>query len=240
MILKELLSRVIPDDREGKIGMATGATLFALGLFDKDGGRAQLLKVTGAAVTAYFFFRDQESQFASADQIQEDAGLPVGNAGVSIQERWNGLIGRVFNIEPEPGIEARTDTVADETKGPFLGQPKNALRIAGAWRQPTDGGIVNVATFSKTFQAFAVLENQSAMEVAGQVRVRILHKGLLESGVQTTMFEGPFLRLAPGEMRELEMRLPTVRDTDGKIELALYFAGYNLSSISAQRAFVLA
>ncbi len=246
MALKELLSSLLPDDREGKLGMGAGATLFALGIFDRDGQRAQVLKVAGAAVVAYFFLRDQDSQFASKAEIEKDAELPAGNAGVSLQESYNAFVGRFLGFlgvpgtRPEAGIQDKPDRAADESKGPFLGQPKNVLRIAGAWRQPIDGGTVPIATFSDTFQAFAVLENQSAQEVAGQVRVRILHQGLLQSEPETTMFDGPSLRLAPGELRELDMRLPVVRDADGKIELALLFAGYNLASITAQRSFVLA
>lgn len=231
---------VLGEDRQSKLGLGTGAVLFALGTFDRDPERAKVLKVLGAVVVAFFFLRETTKRGTPAAAVEGAAALPPGNEGISTFEQALGVFGRAVGLEPDAGIEDRPERAADESTGPFLGPPRNVLRVAGAWRQPTDGGTVPVAAFSSTFQAFAVLENQSGQEVAGQVRVRILHEGLLQGGTQTTVFDGPHLRLAPGELRELEMRLPTVRDADGKIELALLFANYNLASISAQRSLVLA
>lgn len=238
MIGQDLVRSFLPEDREGKLGMGVGGTLLALGVLDGNSGRGRVLKVAGAAVVAYFFLRERAATFATREEITADAALPAGNDGVSTQEKWNAVVGRVFGMEPEAGIEHATDRPA--IAGPHLGAPKNVLRVAGAWRQPTDGGSFALAAFSETFQAFAVLENQSAQEVAGEVRVRITHEGLLQSGAQQTYFDGPSVRLAPGEMRELSMRLPAVRDFDGRIELALLFANYNLATITAQRELVLA
>jgi hypothetical protein len=227
------------EDSESKIGLGTGAVIFALGMFDRDAERSSMLKVIGGAVVAFFFLREQKRVGTPVQAVEDAAALPADNAGVSAFEKALGVLGRAVGLEPEVGIEQTSERAADESKGPFLGAPKNALRVAGAWRQPLPGGNFAVAAFSNTFQAFAVLENQSASEVAGQVRVRILHQGLLQGDLQTTMVDGPAVRLAPGELRELGMRLPAVRDADGKIELALYFAGFNLASISAQRSLVL-
>lgn len=245
------LGLVLPDDAEGRAGLGAGAILLALGFLDKDGDRAAIFKLGGAAVLAYFTLRDRASSFASREEIKTDASLPAGNPGVSPQEKYNAIVGRfeqwaggLFGIDagtaPTVGIEHKDERAADESAGPFLGAPKNVLRVAGAWRQPLPGGTFAVAAFSSTFQAFAVVENQSNVTVAGQVRVRILHQGLLQGDMQTTLVDGPSIQLAPGELRELEMRLPAVRDADGKIELALLFNGYNLASITAQRSLVLA
>jgi len=239
-LVKSAADVFLGDDGQSKIGIGVGAVLFAVGAFDSAPERAKVLKVMGAAVVAYFFLRETAKRGTPGSATTDAASLPAGNDGVTTTEKALGLFGRIVGLEPEPGIEHRTERAADESAGPFLGQPKNALRVAGAWRQPTQGATIKIAAFSGTFQAFAVLENQSSAEVAGQVRVRILHEGLLQREVATTMFDGPFVRLAPGELRELVMRLPTVRDADGKLELALYFAGFNLASVSAQRELVIA
>lgn len=239
-LVKSAADVFLGEDKESRLGLGTGAVLFALGAFDKDQERAKVLKVLGGAVLAFFFLRETAKRGTPTAAIEGAAALPADNAGVTTVEKALGIFGRAVGLEPEPTIEDKPERAADESKGPFLGTPKNALRVAGAWRQPINGGSVPVAAFSATFQAFAVLENQSGQEVAGQVRVRILHEGLLQSETQTTMFDGPFLRLAPGEMRELDMRLPAVRDADGRIELALLFAGFNLASVSARRELVLA
>lgn len=228
------------EDSESKVGLGTGAVIFALGFFDRDPERSSMLKVIGGAVVAFFFLREQKRVGTPAEAVESAAALPADNAGVSTFEKTLGIFGRAVGLEPPVGIDDKSDHAADPARGFSLGTPKNALRVAGAFRQPIAGGTFAVAAFSETFQAFASLENQSAVEVAGQVRVRILHQGLLQGDLQTTMVDGPFLRLAPGEFRELEMRLPAVRDADGRIELALYFAGYNLASITAQRSLVLA
>jgi hypothetical protein len=226
--------------RESKAGLVLGAGLFAFGVYDHKRERGTALKLAGAGVVAAVLLREQRRIGTAGDALSDAAALPAGNAGVSTFEKALGVLGRAVGIEPEAGIEDRAERAADESAGPFLGTPKNALLVAGAWRAPQDGGTINVAAFSSTFQANAVLENQSRQEVAGQVRVRIMHEGLLQSGTQTTYFEGPYLRLAPGEMRELDMRLPTVRDADGRIGLALLFSGFNLASVTAQRSLVIA
>jgi hypothetical protein len=234
------LASLFGSTREAKVGTLLGGGLFLVGAFDRRADRGMVLKVAGAAVLVATLLREQRRTGTVGDALEGAAALPAGNAGVHPVEKALGVLGRAFGIEPEPGIDQVTERAADESAGPVLGQPRNALLVAGAWRQPLEGGTFNVATFSDTFQANAVVENQSDREVAGQVRVRITHEGLLQSGAQFTIFEGPSIRLAPGEMRELAMRLPTVRDADGRIGLALLFSGYNLASITAQRSLVFA
>lgn len=235
-MLKAIADVVVGADGPAKAGMATGAALFVIGTVDDDHRRAKWIRAAGIAIAGFFFFREQRKAGGFLESVRGAAELPAGNDGISALEHALGLGGRIVGLEPDAGIEHRPDRGAEA--GPYLGTPRNALRVAGAWRQPTEGGSVPFALFSNTFEAVAVLENQNTVAVPGQVKARLLAQGLLEGTPQYHYTDGPSVRLEPGEMRELVMRLEIPRDFDGDLELALLFANYNLGTVRFSRRFV--
>lgn len=235
-MLKAVADIIVGADSQAKAGMTAGAVLFVVGTVDENPQRARWIRAAGVALAGFYFFREQRRAGGFLDALEGAAALPAGNDGISGLEKALGLAGRAVGLEPDPGIEDRAERGAEDRF--YLGTPKNVLRVAGAWRQPVDGGEVPFALFSNTFEAHAVLENQNTVAVPGQVRARLAARGLLESETQHHLTDGPSVRLEPGESRALSMRLEIPRDFDGELELALLFANYNLATVRFSRRFV--
>lgn len=168
--------------------------------------------------------------------VEGAAGLPPG-ADVSTLEKGLGLWGRITGQEPEAGGESSPDRGA--TEGPFLGTPKNAERVAGKIRSPSDGGTFPLPLYSDTFRVEGAVENQSEEVRQGRVEARVISQGLLQGEAQTLISPGVAVRLNPGQMSAVELRIPAVRDFDGAVRIALLWNGYKVDEITATRTFAL-
>lgn len=157
--------------------------------------------------------------------------------GVGPWEKAFGAGSRILGFEAPPKVETTTDRPAQESAGPFLGTPRNALRVAGKVRWPADGTRVNVSWGTSTIEADAALENQASERRLGQVKARIIErKG---SSQEERIVDGPYVDLAPGEFRQVRMRVPLAysgygTDPDSS-QVSLLFAGYTLDTATFSR-----
>lgn len=185
----------------------------------------------GAAVLGYGVWRLLRVPESAGAALKSEAALPSGAPGLTAADKVLGIFGRATDNEPPPGIEARADRGAVE--GPHLGPPKNVLLVAGKIRHPTSGGELRVPMFADSVPIDAVVENQARQTREGTVRLRYL----TDAGPQ--FVPGPRLTLAPGEMRQLQIRMPPLGVGNDKGDIALQFDGYTLETIGFRFARVI-
>jgi hypothetical protein len=202
--------RGLEDKRARDIATAAGAAVLGFGLFRLLEGPEGLL----AGAVGRF-----QGALASSSAVSH-------GEGVSAFEKGLGLLGRATGNEPEAGITTRVDRAADESKGPFLGTPKNALLVAGKIRSPVQGGELRLPLFADTVMVDAAVENQAAEPRAGRIAVRYMDGG------EARIMQGPEVTLAPGEFREVSIRVPPAR-AGGTFEgdIALLFSNHTLDRV---------
>lgn len=159
------------------------------------------------------------------------AALPYG-AG-SWFEQLLGLGGRLTGNEPAPGIVATPDMPADPAKGgPYLGQPRNALRVAGKIRYPESGQVAKLPWGADTIALDAAVENQSSEPRSGRIKVR----SIVGEGAYRYV-EGPDVTLKPGEFFTVAIRVPTSHGVSQfgpgnyRFDTALQFDNYTLDRV---------
>jgi hypothetical protein len=161
-----------------------------------------------------------------------EGDLSQAAPGVGGAEQAFGAVSRALGFESPPHVGVREDRPADESKGPFLGTPRNALRVAGAMTQPVNGAHLDLTWGTGTIEAFASIENQASERRLGQVRARIIERN--GSTQREAYVDGPFVDLAPGEFKEITMRVPLPfsgfwLDPDSS-QVSLLFAGHTLDT----------
>lgn len=162
--------------------------------------------------------------------VVDAAGLPAG-ADVSLLEKALGVLGRATGMEPPASVQTVTDRGA--TDGPFLGNPKNVLGIAGKIRSPLEGAILKVPIFADTVEIDAAIENQSNEVREGIPVARVLQYrgGPLKAPTIVTV-EGAPVTLKPGEFRTVIMRIPPKESASGKVDVALQWGKYTLDRVT--------
>ena len=178
------------------------------------------------ALTAKKLIQESNREFWAA--IMEAAQMPAGTG--SLFERGLGMFGRATGNEPGPSIETTPDRPA--TEGPKLGNPKNALLIAGKIRSVENQEItpttltISFPLFSDTGLVDAAIENQGSNPQTGQVRARLLIKST------PYMVNSPPITLAPGEFRTVSLRVPRDYSYYGTYDLALQWNNFTLDRVT--------
>ena len=194
--------------------------------------------VAGAALYQWWKKGSIVEQVREATEAATYEGsLPQDAPGVGTWEEAFGAGARIFGFEEAPKVETTPDLPAEPDKGPFLGTPRNALRVAGKVRYPANGTRIDLTWGTATIEADAAIENQAAERRLGQVRARIIErKG---DSQEERIVDGPFVDLAPGEFRDVRMRVPLAfsgygTDPDSS-QVSLLFAGYTLDTSVFER-----
>lgn len=176
---------------------------------------------------------------AGYEEVAQDLGARTSTQTPHPLEKVGALVSRAAGYDVEPSIAVQRDTPADPQAGPFLGTPRNALLVAGKIRSPQSGQSVVVRLLDSTYPVDAAIENQSKVEVRGQVQARVISQGFLQGEPQITVVDGPTITLPPGGFYEVSMRLPRFRDANGTAELALLFSRYKLDGVTFKRELAL-
>lgn len=162
--------------------------------------------------------------------LEHEAGILTSEApGTTVLDDLMAIIGRATGNEPPPGIKAETDRVAEG--GPYLGTPKNLLRVAGKIRDPMDGGSAKVPAFADTIRIDAAVENQAQEARAGILQARLMLEGVSEF-VPIVVTAGR-IELQPGEFKSVDIRIPYGKYTAfHKRTVALLFEGHRLDGVT--------
>lgn len=188
-------------------------------------GIAGFIAALDIGLTAARFIREGNREFW--DAVKEAASLPYGSG--SLTEQGIGLFGRFVGAEPEAGVGTSPDRGAEE--GPYLGTPRNALRVAGVIRTIENqvinsSKIIQVPAFSDTVLIDAAVENQSNAVQSGTINFR----ALMRDASQTV--PGPTVNLAPGELRQISARIPRSLSYLQQFDIALQFRSYTLDRVT--------
>lgn len=172
-----------------------------------------------------------------AEAATYEGSLPQDAPGIGGAEAAFGAVARALGFEEGPSVGDRADRPADERAGPFLGTPRNVERVAGKVRYPNPGQVLDLSWGTSTLNADGAIENQANERRLGQVRARMIEtKG---SEQRESYVDGPYVDLAPGEFREITMRVEFPfsgywTDPD-RSEISLQWAGHTLDTVQFRR-----
>ena len=192
----------------------------------------KILLFVGGAAAAWFLLENEWEKLSAEEKasLAYSANLPP-NVGwkqkiLSLYARFRGTFQP--GILPEPGVSVAADRGAGP--GPYLGAPKNLLRVAGVVRRienqdPRENAMIEVPIFADTVLIDSALENQSTEPRAGALKARLL------IGSTPYFIESKPIDMPPGAFRQVTIRVPRDYSYKGEMDLAIQWEGYTLDSV---------
>lgn len=196
--------------------------------------------IAGAA--AWLVLENQYQRLSAEEQAalaySADFTYGTGGFGQRILSAYARF--RLWAADKAAGAGITTEKDRPAVPGRHLGPPKNVLGISGVIRtienqdprkpgnyELAEADRVIVPAFAETVLADSAIENQSNIVREGIVSARML-------GANSTPYtiEGPSIVLAPGEFRNISLRIPRDYSYRGRMDFALQFEKHTLDRVA--------
>lgn len=180
--------------------------------------------------------------YVESGAILKKLGDAPASQTPTVFEEAGAVLARAAGAESPPELVTRPDFAADPaSSGPYLGQPKNVLRVAGKVRFPISGAIVPTKLAADTFDVDAALENQADEKRTGELVLVVREKNILGTWAEASV-SGGNVTLEPREFRQVIVRAPNVVGrpfSPAESSVRLRFAGFTLDHVVFRRTYSL-